>query len=260
MASPGEANVKPPLTRVILGWMVHFYTACGMLVASWIAIILMRPAFSHDDARVCFLLMLLATLIDATDGTLARMVRIKETIPSFDGRRLDDLTDFLTFTCLPLWLILRAGLLPGECEWALLVALIASAYGFCQTNIKTSDGSFVGFPSYWNITALCMILLPVRGPAAVGVVLFFSLMTFVPSRYSYPTQPGKWNRVMLALSVPWVALLLGLLAWPWETAPEDWDAVNRWKVWAVGSYPAFYLLSAWWLSVSRLVSGGSSVR
>ena len=157
-------------------------------------------------------------------------------------------------------MILRAGLLPGECEWALLVALIASAYGFCQTNIKTSDGSFVGFPSYWNITALCMILLPVRGPAAVGVVLFFSLMTFVPSRYSYPTQPGKWNRVMLALSVPWVALLLGLLAWPWETAPEDWDAVNRWKVWAVGSYPAFYLLSAWWLSLSRLVSGGSSVR
>ena len=46
--------------------------------------------------------MFTATIVDATDGTFARAVRIKEAVPSFDGRRLDDLTDFLTYTFLPL--------------------------------------------------------------------------------------------------------------------------------------------------------------
>jgi len=32
-------------------------------------------------------------LIDATDGTLARLVRVKERIPWFDGDRLDDIVD-----------------------------------------------------------------------------------------------------------------------------------------------------------------------
>ena len=44
------------------------------------------------------------------DGTLARRVRVKEVMPSFDGRRLDDLVDFLTYTCMPLLLVWRAGL------------------------------------------------------------------------------------------------------------------------------------------------------
>ena len=52
--------------------------------------------------RWSFLLMAAATLVDATDGFLARKVRIKEVVPSFDGRRLDDLIDFLNYTFLPI--------------------------------------------------------------------------------------------------------------------------------------------------------------
>lgn len=252
--------MKPPLSRVIFGWFVHFYTATGMLVSAWMAVILMRPVFVPDDARVCFLLMLLATLIDATDGTLARMARIKETIPSFDGRRLDDLTDFLNFTCIPLWLIHRAVLLPAGSEWLLLVALISSAYGFCQTNIKSADGSFVGFPSYWNIAALCMFIMPIKGPLAVIFVLFFSAMTFVPSRYPYPTQPGRLNMLMLALSGPWVVLVVSLMTSPWELAPGEWPSEDRLKVWGIWLFPAYYLVTAWGFSLNRLVFGDSSVR
>ena len=64
-----------------------------------IAVLLVRggPA----DFRWSFLLMVVATVVDATDGTLARKVRIKEAVPSFDGRRLDDIIDFLTYTFLP---------------------------------------------------------------------------------------------------------------------------------------------------------------
>jgi phosphatidylcholine synthase len=105
------------------------------LLAAWIGAVLVRPDLTADDYRLCFLLMLVGTVIDATDGTLARAVRIREVIPGFDGRRLDDLVDFLMYTCLPLVLIDRAGLVPGEWRWVLLAALGASAYGFCQAEV-----------------------------------------------------------------------------------------------------------------------------
>src|SRR5439155_7327647 len=97
-----------------------------------------------DTYRHCFLLMLVAMIIDATDGTLARSVRIKEAVPTFDGRRLDDLVDFLLYTCLPLLLIDRAGLLPAEGRWSLVLAPGVSAYGFSQAEAKAADGSLRG--------------------------------------------------------------------------------------------------------------------
>src|SRR5207249_737286 len=112
-----------------------------------------------DAFRWSFVLMLVATLIDATDGTLARRVRIKEVLPGFDGRKLDDLVDFLTYTTLPLLLIWRAQLLPaGQDAW-LLCPLLASAYGFCQVAAKTADGYFLGFPSLWNVVAFYLYVL-----------------------------------------------------------------------------------------------------
>ena len=58
--------------------------------------LLADPNPSPDAFRWSFVLMLVATLIDATDGTLARAIRIKDVLPDFDGRRLDDIVDFLT--------------------------------------------------------------------------------------------------------------------------------------------------------------------
>jgi phosphatidylcholine synthase len=230
--------------------MVHAYTASGLLVAIWIATILMQPEVSPNDVRQIFLLMLLATFIDATDGTFARMVRIKETIPSFDGRRLDDLTDFLTYACLPMWLIYKAALLPNGFEWLILVIMMASAYGFCQTNIKTPDGSFVGFPSYWNIVAFYLYISPINEVAAVLMVAGFAILTFVPSRYSYPTQPGFMNRMMLILSVFW-AILLTVAMWnPWEHRPPFGASAFTLSLWI---YPAFYMLMAWGMSLNRVL-------
>src|SRR5262245_27396018 len=116
--------------RTVMAWAVHFYTALGLVAAAAIALLIIDG--SGAAFRAAFVLMVVATLIDATDGTLARMVRVKEVLPGFDGRRLDDLIDFLNYTCLPLLLVWRAGLLPRGGEAWLLVPLLASAYGFCQ--------------------------------------------------------------------------------------------------------------------------------
>ena len=152
------------MTRKLFAWAVHAYTALGLVCAAFIAVLIVRGG--DESFRMAFLLMIVATTIDATDGWLARRARVGEVLPEFDGRRLDDLIDFLTYTCLPLFLVWRAGLLGDSYQAWLLVPLIASAYGFCQAQAKTDDNYFLGFPSYWNIAALYLYLLRVP-PAGI---------------------------------------------------------------------------------------------
>src|SRR5580765_4742526 len=163
------------MLKKCLAWCVHGYTALGLVMAAGMAVAIYEG--TPASFRFAFLLMLVATLVDATDGTLARAIKIKEVLPNFDGPRLDDLIDFQTYTSLPLLLIWRAELLHGESPAWLLAPLVASAYGFCQTSAKTDDGYFLGFPSYWNIIAFYLYLLQPATWLSVTLIVFFAVMT-----------------------------------------------------------------------------------
>src|SRR5262245_30148050 len=231
--------------RTGLAWSVHAYTALGLVVAGGMAIAIVDATYT--SFRLAFPLMLVATLIDATDGTLARWVRIKEVLPGFDGRRLDDLIDFQTFTTLPLLLIYQARVLPAGQEYWLIAPLLASAYGFCQVNAKTDDGYFLGFPSYWNIIAFYLYVLQPPTIIAIGMLLFFSAMTFVPARYLYPTHRGKLNRWTNHLAAVWTVMLVWIVVrLPEDAGPDDFTrllaALSLW-------FPLCYLGVSWAISV-----------
>jgi phosphatidylcholine synthase len=234
--------MRPALRRVC-AWGVHFYTALGLVCAAGVAILIVEG--TATGFVLSFWLMLLATLIDATDGTLARLVRVKEVLPGFDGRRLDDLIDFLTYVALPLLLIWRAGLLPTGSEAWLLLPLLAGAYGFSQVEAKTDDGYFLGFPSYWNLVAFYLYALqPLPDWLSLGMVIGPALLTFVPSRYLYPSQKGRLNGWTNALAVPWV-ILLAITLW---SLGQDGQARGL----AVVSlyFPIYYLVVSWGISLS----------
>jgi phosphatidylcholine synthase len=221
----------------------------GLVVAAEIAVLLVRG----DAAafRASFLLMGLATIIDATDGTFARRVRVKEVLPGFDGRRLDDITDFLTYTFLPLMLLWRAGIFPPGQEAWLLLPLLASAYGFCQVNIKTDDGFFLGFPSLWNVVAFYLYVLPLGAWPSLLIASILAILTFVPIRHLYPSQPGRLNRLATALGAVW-AVLIGVIAWRLPTVSgEPIDPTTRWLSYASLAYPAFYMVVSWGISLRR---------
>jgi phosphatidylcholine synthase len=231
------AERAEPVVR-FLAWGVHAYTALGLVLAAGMAVLLVRGG--AEAFRGCFGLMLIATLVDATDGTMARRIGVKKVLPQFDGRKLDDLTDFLTYTFLPLMLIWRAEVLPPGAEPWLLLPLLASAYGFCQTGAKTDDGYFLGFPSLWNVVAFYLVVLRLPGLASLGVVIVLSVLTFVPSRYLYPSQPGRLNVVSNVLGAVWACLLIAVLAvWPGAPLTSWWIALVS------VFYPAFYLAASW---------------
>ena len=64
-----------------------------------------------------------ALIIDGTDGMLARYLRVSETIPSFDGARLDDIVDYLTYAFAPMVLLWATGRLPDG-SFGTLVAVL----------------------------------------------------------------------------------------------------------------------------------------
>jgi phosphatidylcholine synthase len=241
------ANRKSQIQE-LLAWGVHFYTALGLVAAAGIAVLVVQG--TPDAYRWAFVLMLVATVIDATDGTLARRVRVKEVLPGFDGRRLDDLVDFLTYTSLPLFLIWRAKLLPEGQEAWLLLPLVASAYGFSQVSAKTEDGYFLGFPSYWNLVAFYLYALQPPRWLALGAVLGFALLTFVPSRYLYPSQRGPLNRITNLLGAAWAGLLVWILCrWPAD-AGRAADDPTRALVLISLFFPGYYLIASWVISVT----------
>jgi phosphatidylcholine synthase len=226
-------------TQQVLAWSAHLFTSLGLIAAAGIAVLIVQ---NGDNAfRAAFALMFVATLIDAVDGSLARLVHVKEVLPHFDGRRLDDIIDFQTYTSLPLLLVWRAGILPGSWSVLLLFPLLASAFGFSRSAAKTDDGYFLGFPSYWNIVAFYLYFLAAPAWFSIAAITILSLLTFVPSRYLYPTQPGALNRATNVLAAIWAVMLVWILA----SAPEH----RRTLVFISLFFPAYYMAASWWVSI-----------
>ena len=187
--------------------MVHAYTASGAILA--FAGVLAVFEARYRDA---FLIMVVATFVDASDGVLARLARVKERLPGFDGARLDDIVDYLTFVFLPILLLYRAGDLPAGWAWAPVVAvLLSSAYGFASADAKTEDYFFTGFPSYWNIVAVYLHAARM-GPVVNGLILLaLAAMVFVRIGYVYPTRTPVLRSLTTALGAVWALTVVAII-------------------------------------------------
>jgi phosphatidylcholine synthase len=218
-------------------WFAHLYTALGAVLA-----LVATQAVFQADFRTAFLTLAAATFVDATDGWLARLLHVKQVLPGFDGGRLDDIVDYLTFVFVPVLLLEAAGLLPQE--WGLAVGaavLLASGYGFAQADAKvvTSDHYFTGFPSYWNIVALYLYVW--RLPAGVNAVLLLVLaaLVFVPIRFVYPSRTVVLRTPTLALGAIWAVLVL-VMIWRLPATDGPWPALSL-------VFPVYYTVLSLWL-------------
>lgn len=202
-------NAGPPTrAQQLCAWSVHAYTASGAVAA-----FAMSVAVFNGRYRAAFLLMVAATVVDATDGMLARRARVKDTTPAFDGARLDDIVDYLTFVFVPALLLHQARLLPPVWGAAVVAAmLLSSAYGFSAGDAKTEDYFFTGFPSYWNIVALYLFAARLNPIANALILLALSALVFVRIGYVYPSRTPVWRGLTLALSVAWGLMTIAIIA------------------------------------------------
>jgi phosphatidylcholine synthase len=224
---------------VISAWLVHLYTASGVVLA-----LLATRAVIDYDYRAAFFWLWLQVVIDATDGMLARRARVAERIPWFDGSKLDDIVDYLTYVFVPALCVWRAVLVPDA--WTMPVAmamLLASGYGFSRTDAKTADHFFTGFPSYWNVVVFYLIVAGWPSWVNAVVLLTFVALVFVPIRYVYPSRTPVLRLFTNTIGAIWSALML-LMLWQY---PDE----SRLVMWLSLVFPAYYFALSLWLHLQR---------
>jgi phosphatidylcholine synthase len=224
---------------VISAWLVHLYTASGVVLA-----LLATRAVIDYDYRAAFFWLWLQVVIDATDGMLARRARVAERIPWFDGSKLDDIVDYLTYVFVPALCVWRAVLVPDA--WTMPVAmamLLASGYGFSRTDAKTADHFFTGFPSYWNVVVFYLIVAGWPSWVNAVVLLTCVVLVFVPIRYVYPSRTPVLRLFTNVAGSIWSALML-LMLWQY---PDE----SRVVMWVSLVFPAYYVALSLWLHPQR---------
>lgn len=230
--------------QILRSWSVHLFTASGAVLGFFALL-----AIATGNLGNAVLLMLASLFIDGIDGTLARAAKVAKHTPQINGRRLDDIIDYLNFVIVPAVFLWGAGSVTHPI-W-LAAPILASAYGFSREDAKTEDDFFLGFPSYWNILAIYLWLFSVGPVAGTVWVVILSIAVFVPMKYLYPSkvQPMSLRFWLGVGAITWTAALAACVRWPEATGPLFIVEISL-------LYPAWYL----WLSLTRGGFAGNGLR
>ncbi len=228
-----DAQQPTPRGRVLAGG-VHLFTASGAVIG-----VLALLAIAVGDFGKATVFIMAALAIDSVDGALARAVGVTRHLPKINGRRMDDIVDYLNFVIVPAVFMVMAGSVLSP-YWVTLPVL-ASAWGFSREDAKTEDDFFLGFPSYWNILAIYLWLLGVSPLGGTLWVVALSIAVFIPYKYIYPS---KLANLPLRYSVSYLGLAWAILLCV-VVLNREWAA--RYDIVEISLvYPALYMgLSAW---------------
>ncbi len=215
--------------RRAAAWAVHALTATSAPAG-----VLALLATVDGDVRAAFAWMGYTIIVDSIDGTLARAVGVKVVVPQIDGALLDNIVDYFCWALLPAIFVLLRHMVPPAWEIPVMVAItMSSGFGFANTQAKTSDYFFTGFPSYWNIVVFYLWELGWSPEANAVCLLALSILVFVPIRYVYPSRTPTLRWLTNTLGVLWSLVLLWVLFVP---------GTPHWIVTASLAYPVYYLL------------------
>ncbi len=185
--------------RVAAAWAVHAFTATGIMLGMFA----LFATFQGYELNA-FLWLGLALFVDGIDGSLARHFHVRELTPHFDGATLDNVVDYNTYTFIPALMVYFFGMVPpGFGVVAAVFIALTSLYCFANTNMKTSDYYFQGFPAVWNIVVLYLEILRTPQWVNLGVIVLCGVLTFVPWKYVHPLRVARFRPATIAATVVW---------------------------------------------------------
>lgn len=210
---------EPPTRHPLPAYAVHAFTASGAVLG-----LLALHAAGEGRWAATFAWLGLALVVDGIDGTIARRVGVAGLLPRYSGEVLDLVVDYLTYVVAPVFLMVRADLVPGPLAWLLAAAiLISAAFYFADSNMKTAEGGFRGFPAIWNVAVFLLAVFAL--PAWVNAVLVAALVitTFAPFAFIHPFRVRRFRLLTVGILAAWLlaailAIAAGLRPAPWTTA------------------------------------------
>jgi phosphatidylcholine synthase len=215
-----DPETKPgsPLADA-LAFGVHIFTASGAALA----LFALLAAIEHKWGLM-FLLLGAALFVDGVDGMIARRLEVAQRLPRWSGDVLDLVVDFLTYVFIPAYVVVASGLLPAYLAIPCAIAIIISgALYFADTQMKTKDNYFVGFPAVWNVPAFYLLLLKPDPWIAAAAIALLAAATFLPVPFVHPFRVARMRVVTVGLLAIWsmlasIALWRDMMPGPWITA------------------------------------------
>ena len=181
-------------------YLVHIFTALGV-VFGFLALL----ATVEGKIPEAFLWLAVALFVDGVDGTLARTVNVKQNTPEIDGAILDHIIDYLNYVVVPVFIFYSLGMAPEPYLLLSCVAiLLVSCFTFTNTNIKTDDFYFSGFPAIWNIVVLYFYILESSEFTNFIFVILFCVLTFIPFKYVHPFRVVEFRKITLIITFIWM--------------------------------------------------------
>jgi phosphatidylcholine synthase len=211
-AAPGRARA----------WAVHLLTALGAALG---AAALAAVARGRED--LALRLLGAALVLDGIDGPLARAADVRRVLPEIDGSRIDDLVDYLNYVVVPSQLLLVPDLLPaGTGIAAAAFVCLTSAFQFAHGSAKTDDQLFRGFPSYWNVVAVYLLVLRFDPWVALAVVAACGSAAFAPLYFAHPLRTLRYRALTIPLTVGWaIAMATLVVAYPTRLVLVAWASI-----------------------------------
>ena len=204
------------------GWSIHAITASGALVT-----LFAFYAIAQQELKLALLLMLLTIIIDAIDGPLARLWKVKHVVPNFDGALLDYIVDFSSWVLVPaFYLLCTHHLIPSPLNVMVsCMIVIASCYQFCCTDLKSTSSNFKRWPSAWSLLIILLALWDMPALYNFLIITACCILSFVPTYYSHPFQKNifdkEWflapvmNGILIFSGIVFlISVLLGVLLYP----------------------------------------------
>jgi phosphatidylcholine synthase len=198
---------------------VHTLTASGAVLG-----LLALLAAANGNWAESFAWLGAALVVDGVDGPLARAIDVKRVLPRFSGEELDHLVDYFTYVAVPAFMVARSGIAPESLRhWLAGAIILVSLYHFSDTESKTEDGYFVGFPAIWNVVVLYCFVLDLPPALSAFVIAVCAIFTFIPLYWLHPLRVRRLRLVTLAAVSAWgaaagSAVISGFPGTLWEKA------------------------------------------
>ncbi len=193
-----------PLPRRAAAWGVHLFTASG---AVWGLLSIL--AIQQHQYKLLFLWVALAMIADGFDGFLARWANTKAYAPEIDGSLLDNIIDYLNYVVVAALLVIEAHLVPEPFVLPIAALMVlTSAFQFSQVDAKTDETHeyfFKGFPSFWNVMALYLLVLDLGMWFNLAVLVGCAVLVFIPIKYIYPSRTKFLHSWNLVVALSWGA-------------------------------------------------------
>ena len=231
----------------LVGAAAYLYMCSGAVLGFFALVDIGSKRFS--DA---FLLIFLATLIDYSDGSISRWIRVDEMFPGIDSWKLDGVIDFVNLALVPSYILWQAEILPPPPGLWVCLIILSSLYRFARRfEPDIEKGFYRGLPVLW-IFPTYYAFFDILSPLLLGAVLVVMMVAgFTSAPFLHIARyPADKVRNVLPLLAWWVIF--------WGVTQDILPGRRLWLLLSL-MYPCYYVAASFYSARKKFWVAGRVV-